>query len=308
MTDVVHIMHGKEGCYGVVSGVKSTKAGINVYLSGYLKQENIRFRDKAITFPSKPPVIKKGAEELVSWKGVEEKLGRFTLKAEQGAVSRKDVIGVLGENAIGKTTFVKILAGVLKQEKGEINKKIKVSYKPQYIVAESEELVEELLKEHVEKYSVELIKPLGIHNLLNRKLNQLSGGELQRVAIAACLGREADLYLLDEPSAYLDVEQRLVVSKIIRELMENWGKTALVVDHDLLFIDYLSQKLMVFEGEPALSGLVKGPFSMEDGMNLFLKDLGITLRRDHESGRPRINKPGSQMDRKQKTEGKLYYV
>ncbi len=308
MTDLIHIMYGKEGCYGVVSGVKATKAGINVYLEGYLKQENIRFRDKAISFPPKPPVIERVGEELVSWKGIEKDLDSFVLKAREGSVFKKEIIGVLGENGIGKTTFVKILAGILKADKGELNKKIKVSYKPQYIVAESDALVREILKDSVEKYITELIKPLEISKLLDKQLNQLSGGELQRVAIAACLSRDADLYLLDEPSAYLDVEQRLAVSKIIRELMENWGKTALVVDHDLLFVDHLSQKLMVFEGEPAKAGNALGPFSMEEGMNLFLKDLELSMRRDKESNRPRINKPGSQMDRKQKEEGKLYYI
>ena len=89
--------------------------------------------------------------------------------------------------------------------------------------------------------------------------------------------------------------------------MEHKGTAALVVDHDLLFIDYLSQKLTVFEGTPAIKGNVKGPFTMEEGMNLFLKDLKITLRRDKESKRPRVNKEGSVKDREQKEKGKLYY-
>jgi len=253
MTDLIHIMYGKEGCYGVVSGVNATKAGINVYLEGYLKQENIRFRDKKISFPSKPPLSEKTGEDVVSWKDIKKKLDSFVLKSDKGTISKKDVIGVLGENGIGKTTFIKILAGVLKPDKGELDQKIKVSYKPQYISVESDILVREVLKDAM-KYSNELINPLQLDKLLDKQLNQLSGGEIQRVAIAVCLGRKADLYLLDEPSAYLDVEQRLKVSKIIKDLMEDWGKTALVVDHDLLFIDHLSDKLMVFEGEPARKG------------------------------------------------------
>ena len=308
MAELIHIMYGKEGCYGVVSGVNATKTGINIYLSGYLKQENVRFRDKPINFPAKPPVIEKKGAELVNWQEIEKRLDSFVLKSKKGAISKKDVVGVLGENGIGKTTFVKILAGVLKSDKGEMQKKIRISYKPQYIAIESSVLVKDVLKNSAEKYFTELINPLHIDRLLDKQLNTLSGGELQRVAIAACLGREADLYLLDEPSAYLDVEQRLAVSKLIKDLMENWEKAALVVDHDLLFIDHLSDKLIVFEGEPARKGNALGPFSMEDGMNLFLKDLVLSMRRDKESNRPRINKTDSQMDRKQKKEGKLYYV
>ncbi|GAG00722.1 unnamed protein product, partial [marine sediment metagenome] len=131
--------------------------------------------------------------------------------------------------------------------------------------------------------------------------------ELQRVSIALCLSQDANLYLLDEPSAYLDVEQRLVVSKVIKDLMELKGKSALVVDHDLLFIDYISQNLIVFDGKPAINGNVKGPFDMEEGMSLFLKDLGITFRRDEESKRPRANKVDSVKDREQKKKGEYYY-
>ncbi|MDP2750897.1 MAG: ATP-binding cassette domain-containing protein, partial [Nanoarchaeota archaeon] len=208
---------------------------------------------------------------------------------------------------IGKTSFVKILAGVVEKDSGELNETIKVSYKPQYLES-SDDLVINVLQESVKKYDTQLINPLDIKPLLMKPLNELSGGELQRVAIAACLGREAQLYLLDEPSAYLDVEQRLLVAKIVREFMEHKGSSALIVDHDLLFIDNLSERLIVFNGEPAVNGDAKGPFSMKDGMNIFLKDLNITVRRDHDSGRPRINKEESVKDREQKSKGELYYT
>jgi ATP-binding cassette, sub-family E, member 1 len=150
--------------------------------------------------------------------------------------------------------------------------------------------------------------PLNIEPLMLKQLNQLSGGELQRVAIALCLGQDADLFLLDEPSAYLDVEQRLIVSKIIRDVVEMSGKTAVVVDHDLLFLDYISNRLLVFDGVPAVNGSAKGPFDMAIGMNMFLKDLNMTFRRDPETHRPRANKEGSQKDQEQKSKGNYYYV
>ncbi len=163
------------------------------------------------------------------------------------------------------------------------------------------------MKDAIKKYTNQVINPLNIQPLLNKQLNQLSGGELQRVSIALCLGKDADLYLLDEPSAYLDVEQRLIISKIIRDLMEVKGKTALIVDHDLLFIDYLSKKLLVFDGEPAINGEAKGPFDMEEGMNIFLEDLKMTFRRDPETNRPRANKEDSVKDREQKSKRMYYY-
>ena len=307
LTDLTHIMYGREDAYGVVSGIKPTKNGINTYLSGYLKEENIRFRDKKIKFEAKPPLKSHTKEALVSWEDIEKSLGNFNLKAQKGQINKGDVIGILGENGIGKTTFVKILASVLKQDKGKINQKIKVSYKPQYLQA-SDELVSVVLKDAINKYSTQIINPLNIKPLLLKKLNELSGGELQRAAIALCLSKDADLYLLDEPSAYLDTEQRLMISRMLRDFIEHKGASALVVDHDLLFIDYLSHKLMVFTGKPAVNGEVNGPFSMEDGMNMFLKELNITLRRDQLSNMPRINKEDSVKDRQQKEKGKYYYA
>jgi len=309
MTDLVHLMYGKQGAYGIVSLPKSTRVGINLYLSGYLREENIRFRDTEIKFFAKPPDETKHSHKLVSWNNVSKKLGNFEIIAESGEIFNKDVIGIVGENGIGKTSFVKILANVIPTDTGTVDEKILVSYKPQYIdISDSDELVMTLLHEANDKYRNQLIVPLELEPLMLRKVNELSGGELQRVAIALCLSKKADLYLLDEPSAYLDVEQRLVVSKVIREVMDFRGTSAMVVDHDLLFVDYLSHKILVFKGEPAVKGSALGPYDMKKGMSMFLKDLGITFRRDEESLRPRANKPGSVKDREQRSTGNYYYI
>jgi len=307
MADLIHIMYGKEGCYGIVSQLKSAKAGINAYLEGYLKEDNIRFRDHKIKFEAKPP-IKKGKEHLLlSWPDMEKTLGKFELKINEGEIDKDEIVGIIGENGIGKTSFVKILAGVEKPDKGDFEGDTLVSYKPQKLEADSNELVMNFLQDAIKKHTKEIINPLNIKDLYMKKLSELSGGELQRVAIALALSKKSNLCLLDEPSAYLDVEQRLIVSKIIKNVAQTKGISVLVVDHDLLFIDYLSDRLIVFEGEPAIKGMEKGPFQMEEGMNSLLKDVEISLRRDDESGRPRINKPGSVKDREQKNKGKYYY-
>jgi ATP-binding cassette, sub-family E, member 1 len=305
MTDMIHLMYGHEGAYGVVSGVKTTKNGINVYLSGFLKEENVRFRDHAIKFNPSAILKQKNDYILTEWSALEYKVGKFTLKVDNGKVNHGDVIGTLGQNGIGKTTFVKILAGVIKT-KDEDQLKLKVAYKPQYLET-SDELVMMTLHRAIQNYEIQLIRPLNLKELFMRKLSELSGGELQRVAIAHCLSQDADIILMDEPSAYLDVEQRLMVSKVIKEMMFTSGRSAIIVDHDLLFIDYLSDKLIVFDGVPAISGVAHPPMDMSEGMNKFLSELNITFRRDEENYRPRINKEESQKDREQKSSGKLYY-
>jgi len=303
MADLIHLMFGKEAIYGICSHVKSTKLGINTYLLGYSKDENMRFRDKALTFV-KPKTTETVAGPLITvWPKFDRKLGTFELKSEAGEVNDNQVIGILGENGIGKTSFVKTLAGV---DSDIVDVKVKLAYKAQYLET-SDEIVVNVLQNAISKYTNQLIKPLDLEKLFERQLNELSGGELQRVAIAHCLSQDAELFLLDEPSAYLDVEQRILVSKVIREMVSTYSKSAIVVDHDLLFIDYLSDKLIIFEGEPAISGIAKTPTALVNGMNGFLRDLQITFRRDEENNRPRANKIDSQLDRKQKSDGTLYY-
>lgn len=306
MTDLVHIMYGAEDVFGIVSQPRTTRVAINAFLSGYLKEENVRIRDAKVNFSSSLIKEEKSTHILSSWKNVSKQLGDFSLSAEEGEVRKEEVIGVLGENGIGKTSFVKLLAKVDNPDKGEINEQIRVSYKPQYLNSESEELVVNVLKD-AQKYQNQIIKPLNLEALYMKQINQLSGGQLQRVSIAYCLCQNADLFLLDEPSAYLDVEQRLRISKVIRDFMEERNKSCLVVDHDLLFMDFISQRLLVFDGVPAKKGNALGPFTMEEGMNKFLKKLDITVRRDEESMRPRINKLDSVKDREQKGKGRYYY-
>ena len=307
MTDLVQIMYGKQTAWGTVSQPRTTRVGINVYLEGYMKEENIRFRDKAIKFYAKPPAEAHKKHVLNSWQNMEKTLGKFNLSANPGNVNLNEIIGLVGENGIGKTTFVKLIGGELKPDSGHSIGNSRISYKPQYLVPNTE-LVSDFLEEVIRKHKTEVIDPLGLEPLFTSKLNELSGGELQKVMIAKALGAEAELILLDEPSAYLDVETRLIVSKVVKEIVEKYDKSCIVVDHDLLFIDYLSDRIIVCEGKPAQYGMIEGPFTMEDGMNRFLNNLRITIRRDLESNRPRINKPDSQMERQQLSEGKLYYT
>lgn len=308
LADFLHIMYGREGAYGIVSLPKPVRTGMNAYLEGFIQDENMRFRDKEIKFLPRPPPKPASRVVLTSWGMVEKQLNDFCLKTLRGEIGRNEIIGVLGENGIGKTTFVKILAGELTPDVGEVDVKVKVSYKPQYLDSGSDELVMNLLSDAISKYQSQLIKPLEIDSLLLKPLNTLSGGELQRVAIAHCLSQNADLYLLDEPSAYLDIEQRLAFGKVIRDIAEQRNVSVLIVDHDLLFIEQLADRLLVFEGVPAKNGMITGPFSLEEGMNRFLSGLQITMRRDKESNRPRINKPDSRLDREQRESGKLYYA
>ena len=312
LVDLVHILYGNEGAFGVVTHPKAVRHAINVYLSGYLSEENIRFSEP-IEFEEHPPKPRQDLPILVTFDRLIKKFENFNLTIETGAIRRGEVVGVVGPNAIGKTTFVKLLAGVIEPSEGKVDTSIKVSYKPQYLSADYDGEVEDILLKNAEVlftsqfHKIEIFDALKLKHLLNKSLSMLSGGELQRVALAMCLAKDADLYLIDEPSAYLDSKQRMLASRTIRRVIEKLGKSALIVDHDVYFIDMISDALMVFEGTPGKEGIGRGPFSLHEGMNLFLKSVDITFRRDEDTKRPRVNKPGSYIDRQQREIGEYYY-
>ena len=293
LADLIHIVYGKETEYGIFSGLKSSKSGINSYLSGMLKEENIQFRSKAINFGDVQAFTKQQESELTNWNKETVTFDKFKLDTNKGSIKNNEIIGIVGENGIGKTCFVNLIS----------KQKLKISYKPQYLDS-SEELVRVVLKDAIKDTNI--MKHLELEYLLDKQLDKLSGGELQRVIIAKTLAEDTDLILMDEPSAYLDIEQRLAVSKLIDEHCRITEKAAIIVDHDLLFLDHISDNLLVFEGIPAEEGSVTGPFPLKKGMNIFLEELNISFRRDEETRRPRANKPDSQMDRKQKQAGNLY--
>jgi ATP-binding cassette subfamily E protein 1 len=315
LSDQICIFYGEPGVYGVVSNVHGVRVGINIYLQGYIPDENVRFRKESIIFHEKPPTVSFGAgETMLKWDKIEKTYEGFKLVADAGEAKRGEIVGILGPNGIGKTTFVKILAGVEEADDGKKLGELKVSYKPQYISAEYEGTVQELLmsvaKENFTSswYRTEIINPLKLDFLFDRKVNELSGGELQKVAIATCLSRQAELYLLDEPSAYLDVEERLNMARAVRRVIENYNATAFVVEHDVVAQDFIADRLMVFTGEPGVKGFANSPTTLRDGMNMFLKEMGVTFRRDPLTKRPRVNKEGSKLDKFQKEIGEYYYI
>jgi|TARA_B100001971_G_C18265022_1_gene591219 ATP-binding cassette subfamily E protein 1 len=312
LADYVNIVFGGVGEYGIVSHPMTVRQGINIYLDGYIREENLKFRQNPVKFDVKGYTRQWNAIPLLNFDNLIKSYKGFNLNLSGGTLGKGEVIGVLGPNAIGKTTFVKMLAGIIKPDSGKVDGKVKVSYKPQYITPGKEgtvfETVSKALKENGSPFfEGEVSKPLQIDLLQEKKITQLSGGELQRVAIAICLSRDVDIYLLDEPSAYLDIEQRLNVAKIIRRVIEKKEATGIIVDHDLLFTDYISDRIMVFKGLPGEKGYSTQPLTMNDGMNTFLKDINITFRRDSNNGRPRTNKLNSQKDKEQKAKGEYYY-
>ena len=315
LSDFVEVLYGEPAAYGIVSSVLSTKVGINVFLDGYLPAENVRFRDKKFSFDvssSTTEIFQEGSD-IVTYPKLEKKYSSFSVTIEPGRVRKGEVLGIMGANALGKTTMMKMIAGVEKPDSGSIDKKIKIAYKPQYLQNDIDVEVVALLDKangNPVEGSLEeeqILEPLKIKKLYNKSAKNLSGGELQKVAVASCLLQKVDLYALDEPSAFLDVEDRIVVAKFLQKFVRSFGKSAIVIDHDLQLMDLISDTMIIFEGESGVAGQATSPMPKADAMNRFLKSLDMTFRRDERSLRPRVNKLESRLDKDQKASGNYYY-
>tara|TARA_B100000287_G_scaffold75404_1_gene67342 strand:- start:18606 stop:20297 length:1692 start_codon:yes stop_codon:yes gene_type:complete len=313
LCDSTHIIYGERSAYGIFTPPRSTRTAINAYLEGFLPEENIRIREKPIQFLRGRNRGEEAGDPILKWGDIGKNLGGFDLRTGEGQVKSAEVVGVVGPNATGKTTFVRIIAGEIDPDEGWCTMDAKVSYKPQHVRSDFSGTVQDWLDSEIGnkwrsgEFHTQVTRTLQVDKMLELDARQLSGGELQAVCIAICLGKEADLYLFDEPSAHLDANARMEAAKAIRRTMESNEKAAMVIDHDTYFLDIVSDSILVFQGEGGRKGKAVGPLSLRKGMNLFLSDAEVSFRRDVESHRPRINKPNSRKDREQKSSGEYFY-
>lgn len=311
LSDFICVLYGRPAVYGVVTLPASVREGINIFLDGHIPTENLRFREESLTFR-----IAEAGDDLIadqsrafSYGAMEKTLGSFHLSIESGRFTNSEIIVMMGENGTGKTTFCKLLAGVEKPDGGKGVPAMNISMKPQKITPKFQGTVRQLFFKRIKaaflspQFQTDVYKPLKLDDFIDQEVQNLSGGELQRVAIVLALGMPADIYLIDEPSAYLDSEQRIIAARVIKRFIMHTKKTAFIVEHDFIMATYLADRVIVFDGKPSVDARANTPESLLTGCNRFLKNLDVTFRRDPNSYRPRINKDRSQLDQEQKLNG-----
>lgn len=324
LSDTVCCLYGKAAAYGVVTLPYSVREGINAFLSGYLPSENMRFREEELTFRVAESFShdskRKGARGTeypdmtlklqTEHKG---KVSKFELEIEKGDFLSSEILVLLGQNGTGKTTFIRLLAGLEQADDADALPTLNVSYKPQKIAPSFPGTVRQLFSQKIPQamvnavFASDVMKPMKVDDLMDNDVKTLSGGELQRVALVLSLGIPADVYLIDEPSAYLDSEQRVIAAKVIKRYILHSHKTAFIVEHDFIMSTYLADRVIVYDGIPGQKAKAHSPENLITGMNRFLQDLNITFRRDPTNFRPRINKLGSQKDQEQKKAGNYFF-
>lgn len=316
LSDFVCCLYGKPSMYGVVTMPYSVREGINIFLDGFIPTENLRFREESLSFK-----MVETADELEISKSQQYKypamtktLGGFKLTVCPGSFTDSEIIVMLGENGTGKTTFIRLLAGDTPDE-GMDKQTFSVSLKPQTISPKFPGTVRMLLIKQIKtafmhsQFQTDVLKPMNLEPIMDQDVKTLSGGELQRVAIVLALGKtNVNIYLLDEPSSFLDSEQRIIASKVIKRYILHAKKTAFVIEHDFIMATYLADRVIVFEGRPAVAATATPPQSLLSGMNKFLASLEITFRRDPTNYRPRVNKLNSVKDKEQKVSGNYFFL
>lgn len=319
LSDFVCILYGVPSVYGVVTMPFGVREGINIFLDGVIPTENMRFRDDALTFRMMETADDRPEAEIhrrYAYPTMTKSFSnQFRLDIDAGNFTDSEIIVMLGENGTGKTTFIRMLAGVDRpdEESAEIPE-LNVSYKPQKLVGRTEQTVREVFLEKIRdmwlhpQFQTDVARPLRIDDIIDQQVCNLSGGELQRVAITLALGKPADIYLIDEPSAYLDSEQRIIAAKVIKRFILHAKKTAFVVEHDFIMATYLADRVVVFSGTPSVHSHASSPQPLVSGMNTFLRSLNITFRRDPTNFRPRINKMDSVKDKEQKQSGDYFFL
>ncbi|KAI1817788.1 P-loop containing nucleoside triphosphate hydrolase protein [Poronia punctata] len=255
LSDYICVLYGQPAVYGVVTLPYSVREGINIFLDGHIPTENLRFRDESLTFR-----ISEGTDEFQADKArgfnypkMEKTLGDFKLSIDAGDFTDSEILVMMGENGTGKTSFCRLLAGALKPDSGNKVPDMRVSMKPQTITPKFEGTVRQLFFKRIKQsflspqFQTDVVKPLKLDDFIDQEVKNLSGGELQRVAIVMALGVPADIYLIDEPSAYLDSEQRIIAARVIKRFIMSVKKTAFIVEHDFLMATYLADRVIILE-------------------------------------------------------------
>ncbi|TYJ53164.1 hypothetical protein B9479_006192 [Cryptococcus floricola] len=316
LSDYVCVLYGVPGTYGVVTMPYSVREGINIFLDGMIPTENLRFRDESLTFKIAETVDELQAPKTRRYKypDMVKTLGNFKLHVTAGEFADSEILVLLGENGMGKTTLVQLLGGKMLADGATDKIEMRVSMKPQTISPKFPGTVRQLLLKRIKgafmhpQYNSDVLKPMNLEPIMDQEVQTLSGGELQRVAICLVLGVPADVLLIDEPSAYLDSEQRIHASKVIKKFVMSSKRTAFIVEHDFIMATYLADRVILFEGQPGKESYARKPEGLLSGMNKFLKSLDITFRRDPTNFRPRINKMDSLKDKEQKSSGAYFFV
>lgn len=179
------------------------------------------------------------------------------------SIKSGEFVSIIGPSGCGKSTILNILAGLDNDYSGVVTfrKDIRVSYMlqedalfPWLSVFDNAclglKIEKKLTKENI-SYVKELLTKYGLEDFINKKVNDLSGGMRQRVALIRTIATKPNLVLLDEPFSALDYQTRLRVSDDVYNILKEEGITAIMVTHDIGEAASISSKVIVMSKRPS---------------------------------------------------------
>jgi ABC-type Mn2+/Zn2+ transport system ATPase subunit len=196
-----------------------------------------------------------------------------------------------GPNGEGKSSFVKVLTGLLKARSGKLQlrgiRPREISYVPQYSKSSLElpMTLEDYVQLAAPGFSFQLrgrrsaarqaLAEVGLAGRENERYETLSGGQMHRAQIARALLRKPRVLILDEPYASLDFRARESLTALLKELNDKQGMTILVISHDLDFIRRHSPNCALFSGGEVVSGATADVLSAEALQRIFGTEVSV---------------------------------
>lgn len=185
------------------------------------------------------------------------------LNIDHHSIREGKIIGVVGANGAGKSTFIKILGGLEKPTRGrilyngiqdfnKIYRDVTVVFQQPYLLDSTVQnniaypmKVRKYKKQDIKHRVDALMREMGIEDLKNQRANTLSGGEKQKVALARAVSFYPSLLLLDEPTANIDPNSMVVMEKMIKKINEAHKTTIIIVTHNLTQAKRLCDEVIV---------------------------------------------------------------
>lgn len=221
--------------------------------------------------------LKAPQETLIKMRGMGVKRGgRWLVDGVDLTIRRSEIVTLIGPNGSGKSTTAKVVTGVWKPEKGEITRldNLRIGYVPQKLSIDwamplTVERLMTLTAPHSKQEIMRALSAVQAEHLLRAAVQQLSGGEFQRVLLARAMIRKPDLLVLDEPVQGVDFSGEVALYDLIKRIRDETQCGVLLISHDLHVVMAETDTVICLNGHVCCHGTPESVAHSPEYLNLF---------------------------------------